>query len=295
MRESAAANGPVAIGGVGGSGTRVLAEMLSLFGFHLGSDLNEASDCLVYTLLFKRREWFYRNHGDRREIGAGLSLLGKVLTGRGLPTARELGFLWRAVREMARAGHNLSGDGKGNWAFERLRRLWPGDARAHENAVGWGWKEPNSHLLVAQITEHFANAKYVHTVRHGLDMAFSRNQQQLYNWGDYFGVPPPASVAEEPRASLRYWLRANERVLEVGNRLGPSRFLLVDYDRLCLSPEGEIQKLLAFLDVRVDQGTYEQAVALPRVPASMGRYKQHDLGQFDESDLVALARLGFSC
>ena len=60
--------GPVVIGGVGGSGTRVLAEILSLFGFYLGNDLNGAKDNLVYTLLFKRPNWFYRNKDNRKII-----------------------------------------------------------------------------------------------------------------------------------------------------------------------------------------------------------------------------------
>ncbi len=47
-------NGPVVIGGVGGSGTRVVAAILSTLGFHLGNDLNESMDNLWTTLLFKR-------------------------------------------------------------------------------------------------------------------------------------------------------------------------------------------------------------------------------------------------
>ncbi len=45
-------NGPVIIGGIGGSGTRVVAEILTLFGYFMGHDLNSAGDILTYTLLF---------------------------------------------------------------------------------------------------------------------------------------------------------------------------------------------------------------------------------------------------
>jgi hypothetical protein len=47
---------PVIIGGVGGSGTRLIAQMLKELGFYLGSDLNSANDNLWFTLLFKRIE-----------------------------------------------------------------------------------------------------------------------------------------------------------------------------------------------------------------------------------------------
>ena len=45
---------PVVIGGVGGSGTRLIAQCLNELGFFLGPDLNEANDNLWFTLLFKR-------------------------------------------------------------------------------------------------------------------------------------------------------------------------------------------------------------------------------------------------
>ena len=48
--------GPVVIGGVGGSGTRLIAQCLKETGFHIGTDLNVANDNLWFTLLFKRIE-----------------------------------------------------------------------------------------------------------------------------------------------------------------------------------------------------------------------------------------------
>ena len=47
---------PVAIGGVGGSGTRLIAQILHEAGFYLGDDLSYAIDNLWFTLLFRRLE-----------------------------------------------------------------------------------------------------------------------------------------------------------------------------------------------------------------------------------------------
>ena len=52
--------GPVAIGGVGGSGTRLIAQLLREAGFYLGGDLNPALDNRWFTLLFKRPDWYER-------------------------------------------------------------------------------------------------------------------------------------------------------------------------------------------------------------------------------------------
>ena len=287
-------NGPVVVGGVGGSGTRVVAELLSLFGFFMGNDLNEASDNLLYTLLFKRRNWFYRYHDASHEIHTGLGLFARLMTGEGRPSLPEGFFLLRAVLSMAMHGHNRDGAGKGLWPLERLKRLGAVAEGSASRYLGWGWKEPNSHLLVRQIAEHFPNARYIHTVRHGLDMAFSANQQQLYNWGEFFGVGMPYGPMQQPAASLRYWVRANEQAQRVGEQLGPGRFLLLNFDQLCTAPAAGIDGLIRFLAVSPDDQVYRQALALPRSPSSIGRYRMHDLGQFDASDLAAVERFGFA-
>jgi hypothetical protein len=286
--------GPVVVGGVGGSGTRVVAEMLMIFGFYLGNDLNRAHDNLLYTLLFKRPRWFYKNHENRQEIATGIRLFRKLMLGKGGLSFAEWGFLLEALYSMARFGHNARGAGKGAWPLERVQRVLFARERFSAAHAGWGWKEPNAYLLVENLAEQLDGFRYIHTMRHGLDMAFSDNQQQLYNWGHYFGVPRPASPADEPRSSLQYWVKANEYALKAGEQLGSERFLLVDFDQLCLAPEAELKKLLAFLAIDVDDRAYRAALALPKKPGSMGRYRQYDLDQFDASDLAALARLGFS-
>jgi hypothetical protein len=48
--------GPVAVGGVGGSGTRVIASLVSSLGYQIGNNLNRAQDDLTFTVLFKRPE-----------------------------------------------------------------------------------------------------------------------------------------------------------------------------------------------------------------------------------------------
>ncbi|MEZ5283922.1 MAG: hypothetical protein R2712_03750 [Vicinamibacterales bacterium] len=51
----------VAIGGVGGSGTRLFAQVLDRLGWYLGGDVNESADNLWFSLLFKRADLFARD------------------------------------------------------------------------------------------------------------------------------------------------------------------------------------------------------------------------------------------
>ena len=68
---------PIAVGGVGGSGTRLVARLLRDLGFFLGADLNESEDTLWFTHLFKRREVLDLSEGQFSEL---VSIFRTVMT-----------------------------------------------------------------------------------------------------------------------------------------------------------------------------------------------------------------------
>ena len=193
MQKDGELSGPVIIGGVGGSGTRVVAQIISQLGFYMGSDIDSANDNLWFLLLFKRPRWFRRARYDKNKIFTGLNLFSKTMlrqSGRGWP---ELQFLILAVLEISIFGHNYNGDGRGLWPFVRAWNMIARQPVIGSDKRRWGWKEPNTHIYLDHLADYFSNLKYIHTIRHGLDMAFSENQQQLYNWGPFFGLRLPAS------------------------------------------------------------------------------------------------------
>jgi len=287
-------NGPIVIGGVGGSGTRVVAEILALFGLFIGCDLNVASDNLWFTLLFKRSRWYFKNRTDDKEINTGISLLHKLMVTRDRLTLGESLFLLQAVAEMTLRGHNHLGDGKNLWPFARIRKMISSVGVGERDYIGWGWKEPNSHLLISNLADYFPDFKYIHLIRHGLDMAFSNNQQQLFNWGHLFGVELPDDKSKIPSASFSYWVRANDTVMKIGEKLGNSKFLLINYDKLCDSPINEIKKITNFIGITVDEDLISIAGSLVCKPYTVQRYKSHDLSQFNCKELSTLERFGFS-
>ena len=99
------------------------------------------------------------------------------------------------------------------WRHDRLEddRAPPVAPRTHRHAAQiqesvasdaslWGWKEPNSHLMIRHLHRHFGDRlRYVHVIRNGLDMAQSRNQLQLIRWGSVFGVPVDRPIRTRPR------------------------------------------------------------------------------------------------
>jgi hypothetical protein len=281
--------GPVVIGGVGGSGTRVIAQILIDLGFYMGSDLNVANDNLWFSLLVRRPHWFFKQVGDREQLFKGLAIFERAMLGRLEMRSEEAAFILRAV-------------GEGMFPKRMYPQLWllrpamtlafgrQTDLSAHK---AWGWKEPNSHIFLEYLSEYFGSLKYVHLIRHGLDMAYGQSKGQIELWGEFFGIDIPQAPGLRPKATLNYWIRSNERAIQLGNRLLGERFLLLDFDELCAAPRKGVQRLVDFLGTDVSETMLGLLASLIKTPKSKGRYKQHNLSLFSKEELNAVRRFGF--
>ncbi len=283
---------PIVIGGVGGSGTRVVADILKVFNIYIGDDLNRSLDNLTHTLLFKRPKWYYRNRLNNNKIELGIGILEKSMTNKESYSLIEFAYLISATISMTKYGHNIQKDGSGIWAFQRLRHILfsRNDIVSY---TGWGWKEPNSHLILKNLNDKFPNLKYIHTIRHGLDMAYSPNQQQLFNWGKLFGVEIPKKEKDIPAASFRYWVEVNRKVIAQRKKLGERKILILNFDDLCVNPKTEIQKLIDFLGIKVSDTQLQKAVEILIIPESKGRFKKHDIAKFEKKELDFLYSMGY--
>lgn len=275
---------PVIVGGVGGSGTRLVARLLMDLGLYLGEHLNESNDNLWFTLLLKRPFWYaYAAEHRPEDIAMALRILQKRLSTNEPLSAEEI----RAVR--LAAGHALEGS-----QADAERMAGTLIERGHidfSSYAGWGWKEPNSHIYLPYLDHSFPNFRYIHVMRNGLSMAYSANQQQLQNWGVLFGVHVPKEEALLPKASLQYWIRSHQRIVRFREEVMGERLLLLNYDRLCARPEIELTRLAAFLGVSLpDIGALASRV---KPPTSLDRYKREDLSIYDEAELEAVRQLGF--
>jgi hypothetical protein len=286
--------GPIVIGGIGGSGTRVVAQILKEMNFFIGYDLNEPLDNLTYTLLFKRKKWFYKNFENRKKIFRGLGIMEKSMLNPSPEfSISDYHFLLNATISMFKNGHNIDGDGKGSWAIERFKKVINGRENESQKYTGWGWKEPNSHLLLPYLNEYFPEFKYIHTIRNGLDMAFSSNQQQLFNWGPMFGVYPPKREVDIPEASFRYWVEANKKVIKMGNEMGSDKFYLLNFENICTDVDAGINMLLKFLKIEPNNETYNSILNIPKLPSTSGRFRENEINWLKDDDSNFLQLIGF--
>lgn len=278
----------IAVGGLGGSGTRVIARMLQLLDIYVGGSLNSKLDNLWFTLLFKRTTWF-RAMPEPYDFFFALRMFRRAMEdGLAGNLPREAEERLRTIKvEARRTGESLGLTATTLEEFLSSRRY---DRRRFR---GWGWKEPNTHVFLPQIAAAFPNLKYVHVIRNGLDMAFSSNQQQLANWGALIGRVDVDGVRLSPKMALDFWIAANRRATDIGNVLGPDMFHLLNYDRLCANPDEEIRSLLRFLrldGLGADPALLKQIVA----PVSVGRFKNHPDHGFTPDQLEAVRELGFT-
>jgi hypothetical protein len=81
--------------------------------------------------------------------------------------------------------------------------------------------------------------------------------------------------------------------MDIGDKLGSSKFLLINYDKLCDSPNKGINKIIKFIGLPDDEELISMAGRLVSKPITMQRYKDHDLSQFDCKEMFALERFGF--
>lgn len=272
----------VAVGGLGGSGTRVVSLILQRIGIYLGPVLNPQLDNLLFTLMFKRGDWitsFPLEHEIHRII--------RIFT-HALRQGVGPAFAQLAEGEAEALFMKSRGYGVTRAWFDAIMSSLPPEADAY---TGFGWKEPNTHVFLPQLATHLPNLKYVHVIRHGLDMALSANKQQLVNWGPHFGVKSN-NFTTEVSAQLRYWLTANRRAVEIGREMGPDRFLLLNYDALCADFDDQIRVLGDFLD-RPLSGQDRDAIQTQIDTRSIGRYRFAPVSTFANCDREAVAAFGF--
>ncbi|GLT08822.1 sulfotransferase family protein [Sulfitobacter porphyrae] len=224
--------GPItAIGGLGGSGTRVVAAMLRQAGVFIGEDLNGPLDNLWFTVLFKRRDWTDKPP-PASQIVTAIRLFRQAMT---LGLAAGLSGPDQALIETLQRDLLPDGAWDSGAKIAQARNLLQSGASPVAMGGPWGWKEPNTHVFLPYLDQLLPDFRYIHIVRDGLDMAFSGNTWQAQNWGHILGLPPDPDVPL-PVHQLRYWLAANRRALTYGQTRMQGRFMVIRYEDFCTDP-----------------------------------------------------------
>ncbi len=264
---------PIGIGGLGGSGTRCIADIVSELGFYMGGDLNESRDNLWYSFLFKRPDLL---SGTADQVEALADIFVSAMSGPGNYDQNTLTLIQSIASEE-------SSEFDADWKSQRAESLC--DALfLEDNDKAWAWKEPNTHVFVDQMASCIHDLRYVHVIRNGLDMAFSPNKNQLRYWsGPLFRMYD--FNAKNPSIALRYWRLVNERVARIKEQ-GVLPVLEVGFETLCARPVEQILSIAEFCNRPVSRSeAIRIAGQVVRPPSTIGRHRDKDLSVFDPVDI----------
>jgi hypothetical protein len=263
----------IAIGGAGGSGTRVVAQTLRDLGFAFAPDLNDAYDNLWFTLLFKYREAYGL---PREELTRLYTLFRSAMEGEGARVDQSTRHKLLAAQ---RAGQH-----RREWLEARLATLVVPAPLVQSGK--WGWKEPNTHIFANHLLTLDHDLAYVHVMRDGLDMAFGTNQNQLHLWGP---IVLGSDYEDSPRGSLRYWMWAHSRMAEIA-RQNPGRVFILSFEALCRDPREMIGRLASFAGLQLSHEAVADLVAAVVPPSTIGRSRVRE-SEFDAQEVASSRRV----
>jgi hypothetical protein len=271
----------VAVGALGGSGTRVCAQILIESGIYMGDELNNANDNLLFTRLFKNPQWFDESSLDEKK--KRFEIFAKCMRGQKL-----------SVSERSEIIHSICTNPTVKINLNYLIKMGFEKPHTVPQHNIWGWKEPNTQIYIKELLDFFPKLKYIHVIRHGLDMAFSTNKQQLRNWGYKFGIHVHESDTEIElaRKQLDYWIASNSYVINAGEK-SPENFYLLNYETLCKKPAKEIKNIAEFLNIEIPDHLMEKLTSIPAENFKKQRYLHEDITIFTPKQLDAVRKFEF--
>ena len=234
--------------------------------------------------------------------GSGTRVVARILRMAGVYTgeklnpyedAVELGFFSdRWINGYVEAAGDVAPDRRAEMASDLRAVLADHLATVRAGAVAWGWKEPRSIYLLRFWNETMPGLRFLHFLRDGRDMAFSKNQNQL-NWHGPAVLGDELRKAQTPVRSIALWNRVNLAAADYGERELGERYLRVRFEDLCADPAATVGSIFGFFGVDAD---VPAAAALVRPPDTLGRWRQRSaktVAELDETAREALERFGY--
>jgi hypothetical protein len=269
---------PVGIGGIGGSGTRVIADFIRFMGYYIGDELSDALDNLWFTLLFKRRLVL----GEDLNTLSTLFEIFRTRMQRVSKFSEDQCYLIQQLAVDERPQHTAQS--LTEWAASLLEEGKPLDG-----GQPWGWKEPNTHVVIDRLLEIVPQLRYLHVIRDPFYLAHSQNQNQLETWGALY---LDREVSIGPRDAVSYSCAVHRRIADLVERW-PDQVMLVDYDDLCRSPITAGSRISRFLNAPSPPSVLLEFAKTIRPPPSTKAVETVDFDDFDPEDLAYIASLGY--
>lgn len=255
---------PVIVIGMHRSGTSLIAGIMASLGVHIGDVLDIHNEAVCF-----------------KEINRALMLE------EGGNWARPEPFIGKLANEAFVAN-------KANQALQLLGK-WGEDYGVVRDNQLWGWKDPRNTLTLPIWLSIFPNAKVIHAIRDGLDVALSLYRRALKHC---------VSRSQEKRLfpptvlrGYRLWKQYLDIGLEHETRFRSTvSWKTVHYEQMISQPTKQIESLCSFLGLAIEQESIrrvaETIVGQPTQPSTLEMMQVRillKLGLIDLKPLIALS------
>lgn len=277
-------NLPIIIGGFGGSGTRVVAELLKISQFKIGSDLNESNDDLLFTFLLKFPKSYSNPHRTlklQQDVIRRIELHKKIRMNFKLSYKDYIKVIDIGLQ---RCWNDTYYNKK--WIFQRIRKILFNVNRKNDLMC---FKEPHTVYFIEELNKVYPNSKYILIIRNGLDIVYTKTDQQFFKWKDYFGQIDKDICLDAQK--FEYWYRFYDTALLQLEKFYKDRYLVVKFEDLFLNRENTSKMIMKFCTI--DEKYYSKIFSIPKKPNSFERYKDQDLSWVTTSVKNKLMRFNY--
>ncbi len=274
---------PLIVFGMHRSGTSLMVRLLADLGIHMGSWLSRDAESVHFQWLNRR---IYGAAGSKWAEVDGLV--------QSMDSAAFVQQQTEATRRTLFEGHPVLFKGSLLPDFFG-RELWT--RVCDQDSPFWGWKDPRTTLTFPIWVRIFPNARWVHMLRNGVDVAVSihrRSQKQQRKLRNRLLPYDYSPATLDFGYCFRLWEHYLSFVLGHKHVIPPQQYLELRYEDLLAQPEASLRRITQFAGYpvaaemlaaaarRVDAGRLDNssyaAAYRDQIPAMVARPLMRQLG-----------------
>ena len=282
---SSNASSPIIVIGMHRSGTTMLTEFMRDMGVFMGAVREQNGESVFH---LRENSWLLQQCAARWDYPDRIEML--------LEDDRLMGLFERYLRERQRS--------------VRAAMLFQGAGRGFGLAKGggfWGWKDPRNSLTLPLWLLLYPDAKVVHVIRHGFDVARSLQHRygkviegfdaQLTRSPARFRMIPRGGVHLSPLDTdigfgVELWKKYESACVKHVAALG-DRAYSVSYEKFLENPEGICRELSEFVGFDMNGPRFDKATAKLRADRGFAFLNDAEARKLAETQAATLAEFGY--